>query len=105
MPPTNVTIELRGENRTVVPDENGSYTFTGVSPGEYTILVSGGGFVPQVRTMDPLHTEFRFYQRDVLAGVSRIQALRHVVRRVEVKFGDGLHFRSDPGGADRRQPG
>lgn len=32
----------------------------------------------------PLYTEFRFYQRDVLAGVSRIHALRHLARRVEV---------------------
>jgi Carboxypeptidase regulatory-like domain len=49
---TGVTIELRGENTTILPDEKGRYTLTNVTPGENTILVSGGGFVPQVRTVD-----------------------------------------------------
>jgi tight adherence protein C len=32
----------------------------------------------------PLNAEFRLYQRDLLAGVSRVQALRYLARRVEV---------------------
>lgn len=32
----------------------------------------------------PLYMEFQFYQRDMLAGLSRVQALRNLVRRMEV---------------------
>jgi len=32
----------------------------------------------------PLDMEFRLYQRDTLAGTSRVEALRHLVRRAEV---------------------
>jgi hypothetical protein len=49
---SDVTVELAGENRTVVSHTDGRYTFTGVPAGENTVIVSGGGFVPQVRTMD-----------------------------------------------------
>jgi pilus assembly protein TadC len=36
------------------------------------------------RSMRPLYLEFRHYQRDVLAGFSRVQALKHLVHRIEV---------------------
>jgi tight adherence protein C len=56
-----------------------------------TLVEAGLGFEAGVaRIQDsetakrPLHMEFRHYQRDLLGGVSRIQALRHLVRRVEV---------------------
>lgn len=36
------------------------------------------------RAMGPLTTEFMTFQRDLLAGVSRLQALRQLARRVDV---------------------
>jgi outer membrane receptor protein involved in Fe transport len=47
-----ITIELAGGNTTVISNAEGNYTFTNVPPGENIIVVSGGGLVPQVRTLD-----------------------------------------------------
>jgi tight adherence protein C len=56
-----------------------------------TLAEAGLGFdagISRIQDSEPahrlLHTEFQLYQRDMLAGNSRIQALQHLARRIEV---------------------
>jgi WD40 repeat protein len=57
---TDVTLELAGDaNETISPNGDGTYSFTGLAGGDYTITPSlaGYSFVPEVRSYTPLDAD------------------------------------------------
>src|ERR1035438_6438234 len=68
IPAANVTLTGNGATKTAQSQSDGSYTFTGLRPGQYTVSVTFPGFAPFAKpvTRSEEHT-------------SELQSLRHLV--------------------------
>ena len=49
---TGISVKLDTTAQETVTNADGRFTFSNIEPGKYTLVISGGGFVPQNRTVE-----------------------------------------------------
>lgn len=75
-----VTVQIKGQKKGAVTDENGEFIFKKLQPGTYTLLVSLVGFTPEEK-------EVRIGKDEVLAIVLNIQVSDEQLAEVIVSAG------------------